>query len=379
MLRHLYIHTPFCNGKCAYCGFYSETADALSLSRYPELPARELAGVCEALGLDLRPKTLYLGGGTPSVLGADGIRRLAEAIRPFAPLSELEEFSVEVNPADASSALFSGLLRQGVTRISFGVQSFDDAVLRSLGRRHGVERICDAVREAREAGVADVGIDLIAGLPGVGESLWRKTLERAVRLDLQHLSVYALTLERGTPLAKRVAEGVVELPGEAETMDALLLAQARLEEAGFTRYEISNYARPGFACQHNLAVWRGADYLGLGPAAASRAGRLRWTNRPDRRRYESLLAEGAFAEGRETLSPEEDALERVLFRLRLAEGMDLDEVVSDYPVLVCRCERWRSVFNGLEREGIARKTGKSRWCLTSRGFEVCDAVIRELE
>ncbi|MBP5511417.1 MAG: radical SAM family heme chaperone HemW [Kiritimatiellae bacterium] len=379
MLRHLYIHTPFCNGKCAYCGFYSETADALSLSRYPALPARELRGVRDEFGLEIRPHTLYLGGGTPSLLGADGVSALLDAIRSVVPLAELEEFTVEVNPADASPRLFSTLSRLGVTRLSFGAQSFDDAVLRSLGRRHDAAQVFTALREAREAGFADVGIDLIAGLPGVGESSWRETLEQAVRFDLRHLSVYALTLESGTPLAKQAAEGAVKLPGETETMDALVQAQAYLEAAGFTRYEISNYAKPGFVCRHNLAVWHGADYLGLGPAAASRVGRLRWTNRSDRRRYEALLDGRRFAETRETLSEEENALERVLFALRLAEGLDVDEALSAYPVLASRRERWCTVLEGLCRQGIATKTGAARWRLTPRGFEVCDAVLRELE
>ncbi|MBO4287770.1 MAG: radical SAM family heme chaperone HemW [Kiritimatiellae bacterium] len=379
MLRHLYIHTPFCGGKCAYCGFYSETADALSLSRYPVLPARELRGVCGEFGLEPRLHTLYLGGGTPSLLGADGLSRMVEAVRAVAPLEELEEFTVEVNPADADPRLFETLSRMGVTRLSFGAQSFDDAVLREMGRRHDAAQILTALREAREAGFADVGIDLIAGWPGVGESAWRTTLEQAVSLDLCHVSVYALTLEPGTRLAKRVADGAVELPGETETMDALVQAQACLEEAGFIRYEISNYAKPGFACRHNLAVWRGEDYLGLGPSAASRIGRLRWTNRPDRHRYEKLFAGQRFAETRETRSEEEDALERVLFRLRLAEGIDVDTAVSEYPVLACRYDRWRDVFEGLARQGIVGGIGKSRWRLTPRGFEVCDAVLRELE
>ena len=324
-------------------------------------------------------RATYLGGGTPSLLGSDGLSRMVEAVRAVAPLEELEEFTVEVNPADADPRLFETLSRMGVTRHSFGAQSFDDAVLREMGRRHDAAQILTALREAREAGFADVGIDLIAGWPGVGESAWRTTLEQAVSLDLCHVSVYALTLEPGTRLAKRVADGAVELPGETETMDALVQAQACLEEAGFIRYEISNYAKPGFACRHNLAVWRGEDYLGLGPSAASRIGRLRWTNRPDRHRYEKLFAGQRFAETRETRSEEEDALERVLFRLRLAEGIDVDTAVSEYPVLACRYDRWRDVFEGLARQGIVGGIGKSRWRLTPRGFEVCDAVLRELE
>ncbi len=365
---HLYVHVPFCRSKCAYCAFYSEAvpppegfADAIAA----ELQLRAPNG--------LALETLYLGGGTPTALGRDGLARLCATLNRWRNgASAPQEWTVEANPGTLTGPMAEDLLRAGATRISLGAQAFDDASLALLGRAHGTAATRNAFRAARAAGFRSVGLDLIAGIPGLAERTWRKTLAEAMALEPEHLSVYLLSLEPGTPLAQAVAQDRQTLPSEDEQMDALAAAEAFLAAHGYRRYEISNYAREGFECRHNLAVWRGADYLGVGPAAASRLGSLRRENAPDHARWAAALASGAAPPYQEeTLRPEADAEERLLTRLRLAEGIAPD---PRYP-----CEA--RLANALRRLGalqVVEEHLPGRWRLTARGREVADAVLREL-
>ncbi len=234
-----------------------------------------------------------------------------------------------------------------------------------------------AVKRAQDAGFVNTGIDLIAGLPGVTPTLWSETLERAISLSLTHLSVYALIVESGTPLARQVEDGL-ELPGDDDQLAALAQAETALGEAGFARYEISNYALPGFECRHNLAVWRGHDFLGLGPSAASRVGRMRWTNSEDLEEYIHAVKHDAPPPADSTaLDAVEDAEERVIFALRLSEGIDLAAEASRFPALAGKVGVWEQRLADLVVHGITERVG-DRWRLTARGREVCDAVLREL-
>jgi oxygen-independent coproporphyrinogen-3 oxidase len=230
---------------------------------------------------------------------------------------------------------------------------------------------------ALDAGFDNTGIDLIAGLPGVSPDLWHTTLQRALALPLKHVSVYALSLEPGTPLAVQAAKGVVK-PSDEQQLAALTQAEDVLGKAGFARYEISNYALPGYECRHNLGIWRGNDYIGLGPAAASRLNRKRWTNTEDLSDYMEALSKGQRPPARlETLQARDDAGERALFALRLSEGVDPEDVARRFPELRDQACAWESRLSGLSQHGITEKDG-CRWRLTSRGREVCDAVLREL-
>lgn len=379
MPAHLYIHVPFCDGKCHYCGFYSVVAAPGIIALYSGLPAHELdLLLAKHPGLARGPlRTVYMGGGTPAMLGTDGLTRLADSLAARLPFDALEEWTVELNPASVTPGLLKTLAALGVNRISIGVQSFDDATLSRIGRRHTSEDARRAVRQAQDAGFSNTGIDLIAGLPGATPELWQKTLERAADLELKHLSVYALTLEPDTPLAVQVAAGLV-LPDDEAQLAALDQAEAVLGQAGFVRYEISNYALPGFECRHNLSVWRGNDYLGLGPAAASRIGRSRWTNSEDLSEYiEGLTRRREIPCTRETLSGEDDATERAIFALRLSEGIDPFADARRFPALRDSAARWEKRLEGLARQGITERGGL-RWRLTARGREVCDAILREL-
>jgi oxygen-independent coproporphyrinogen-3 oxidase len=379
MAEHLYVHVPFCDGKCHYCGFYSVMAVPHLTRLYPRLPGRELARV-----LDEHPevsgnavKTVYWGGGTPALLGSDGLTALRDGILKVTPLDDVEEWTVELNPASAGRDLLRTLRTIGVNRISIGVQSFDDGTLRAVGRRHTAQEALEAVRLAQQEGFANTGIDLIAGLPGVGDDDWRQTLDQALGLNLKHLSIYALSLEPGTRLARDVEAGL-SLPGEESQLDALAQAEERLTAAGFTRYEISNYALPGHECRHNLGIWRGNDYVGLGPSAATRLGRARWTNSEDVSEYIDAFARlGPPPRAAEQLSEADDATERAVTALRLSEGLDPAEAARRFPALSGLSGRWARQLEKLGALGIVRLEGR-RWRLTPRGREVCDAAIREL-
>lgn len=380
MAHHLYIHVPFCDGKCHYCGFYSVMVSPHLTSLYRELPARELARLLSDLpeAADGPVRTVYFGGGTPALLGCEGLQALKESLDAILPLKAVTEWTVELNPASVTPDLIRTLRSLGVNRASIGVQSFDDATLARIGRRHSAATALRAIRLAQDLGFENTGIDLIAGLPGVGAREWGETLSRTASLGLKHVSVYALSLEPGTRLAHQAAEGLA-VPDEQAQLEALAQAEGALGQAGFARYEISNYAQPGYECQHNLGVWRGNDYLGLGPAAASRVGRERWTNSEDLADYIDALKRSALPPRQaETLSPADDAVERAVYALRLSEGLDPREAAERFPALRDAVGRWEERLERLAGQGIAERGASRRWRLTERGREVCDAVVREL-
>jgi len=379
MFPHLYVHVPFCTGKCHYCGFYSVVTDDRCLKdSYTVVPACEWSSQVRAMFPETAGhiRTVYMGGGSPDALGAELLPRLAANLKARFPLGDVEEWTVEMNPSGVTSEMVDALLRMGATRVSIGAQSFCDDTLARIGRRHSAQDVVHAVRRVQGLGFSNVGIDLIAGLPGVSEAEWKRTLEQTLSLGLTHLSVYALSVEDNTPLARQVTDGQCVLPSDEAQLDALALAEERLTGAGFGRYEISNYALPGVECKHNLGIWRGNDYLGLGPSASSRARRWRWTNPSSLTAYtETLLQGAAWPVAREQLSERDDALERVMFRLRLREGFDPFAAVAEYPVLNGVGEAWEKRLEGLAHQGVVERGG-SRWRLTARGREVCDAVIK---
>ena len=378
---NLYVHFPFCLSKCRYCALYSVAAgggDGI-VADYPPLFGREYA-------LRFAPapaSTVYFGGGTPSLLGADGLVRTADALRRAGvDFSDVREWTVELNPAPAlvSPGLFAALRAMGANRLSFGVQSLDDAVLAAMGRRHSAADAAAAVALARRCGFDNVGIDLIAGFPGCGDATWRDTVARAAALDVRHVSVYGLIVEPGTPLAAAIADGRLPPPDDDCVMDALALAEDLLKAAGFVRYEISNYALPGCECLHNSACWRGEDYVGIGPAAASRVALARRTNAPDVAAWRAALAQGVLppASNDEALSPAGDAEERFVYGLRTAEGVSPAEFVDRLPSARPLAAGWTAALERLAREGIAFEARPGRWRLTRRGFEVADSAIMEL-
>jgi len=379
-VKHLYIHVPFCKGKCFYCGFYSVMAETHMVAIYPELPKVEsLLRTSEFPELSKEPlETVYMGGGTPAMLGVEGIKSLVNGINEVFPLHAIKEWTVELNPAHVSGELLEALREMGVNRLSIGVQSFCDQTLKRIGRKHSMQEALTAVRLARTHGFENTGVDLIAGLPNVTPAEWSVTLEQALSLDLPHLSVYALSVEEGTPLAQQIGLGKLTIPDDDELLDVLAATEEVLKAAGYERYEISNYAKPGSACEHNVGIWRGNDFLGLGPAASSRIHSRRWTNRSSLSDYmESVLQNTLPPREEEALDPLADALERVTFAMRLKEGFDPYAAASRFPVLAAQADRWEERLEACARQGLVERGGV-RWCLTARGREVCDAVIREI-
>jgi len=321
-------------------------------------------------------RTVYFGGGTPSLLSVAILKDLLSWVREQTAGGGLEEWSVEVNPGSALAEKFQLMHTKGVTRLSLGVQALNDKRLRWLGRRHTVAEAEAAYETARGVGFRNIGVDLIAGGAFGGKPVWRETLERVVTWGPEHVSVYALTVEEESVMARCQRGKLTRRGSDAAIVARLHEAQEILESAGYVRYEVSNYARPGYTCRHHIACWRGERYLGLGPAASSHVGLRRWTNRPDLAGYLACLEEGREPEREEEiLSPETKAVERLIFGLRMTEGVDLREIAGEGGEE--RQHRWREVLERLAREGLT-EGGPDKWRLTRRGLDFADAVAVEL-
>ena len=377
---NLYVHTPFCQSKCAYCALRSFAVAPRDIPPdFPSLAAREFSLRAAPASFD----TLYFGGGTPATLGLDGIITLVNALRAAGatPAGNCE-WSVELNPTPAllDATPPEALPPLGFNRVSIGVQSLNDAVLARAGRTHSAADVRAAVARVRSAGFTNIGIDLIAGLPGDSPASWRATLDAAIDLGVAHISLYALTLEDGTPLARSAAAGEWRPCPDDDMLALLASAEERLTSAGFRRYEISNYARPGCECRHNLACWRGEDYLGIGPGASSRTALTRRTNSTVWRAWRSALLNGELppAAELESITPAEDAEERFLYGLRLSEGVAPDDFAARHPAALPLADFWKSRLAGLASVGIATEIAPGRWALTSRGREVADSAIESL-
>lgn len=377
IIRHLYIHVPFCSGVCVYCGFYSERHTTSATTRWLEALALEIAQIAAA-GWRLVPETVYCGGGTPSTLSRAHWLRLGAILAPLLRRPP-REWTVEANPGGLDRPTLDTLRAMGVNRLSFGAQSFDEAVLAAMGRRHAVADIGASIALARAAGFRRIGLDLIAGWPGVTPAAWRAALDAALDLRPEHLSVYGLSIEPDTPLADAVARGHLQAPDDDTLLALAALTERRLARQGFTRYEYSNFARSGHICRHNLAVWQGEDYIGLGPAAASRAGAHRWTNAPDMAAWADALERGtAPPRESERLPPATDLDERLAFAFRLRRGVALAAFArARGPAARARLPVWRARLERLRDWGLVRRQG-AHWMATRGGRDLADTIAGEL-
>jgi oxygen-independent coproporphyrinogen-3 oxidase len=332
--RHLYVHVPFCRRRCAYCDFSIAVRREVPIGRYLAAVAQEWARVERPDEL----ATIYLGGGTPSLLGAAGVAALAGLIGVG---TSLEEFTVEANPDDVDDEAARSWVRAGVDRLSIGAQSFDPRVLAWMHRTHGPDAIEAAVAAARRAGISNISLDLIFALP---ESLGRRLgddIDRVLALAPQHVSLYGLTVEEHSPLGRAVARGETLAAPEERYEEEYLLLHERLGAEGYRFYEVSNAARPGSEAVHNRAYWTLAPYLGLGPSAHSFDGAARWWNEPAYARWQAALARGASpVAGRELLAPEQRRLEALYLGLRTDQGAVLDEPLA--PALAATLAAWVS-------------------------------------
>ncbi len=317
----LYVHVPFCRSKCLYCDFYSVDSPALVDPWLRALQQEVLSCRHEFGEFD----TLYLGGGTPSLLHERQLSLLMEHLFGHLRFSPDSEITIEVNPDDVTREKMKTLRSLGFNRVSLGVQSFFDDELAWLGRRHGADQAERAVEIIRSAGFTNLAIDLIYGLDGQDRRRWLTTLQRAVSLMPEHLSCYLLTLEEGTPFGRMKSEGTIGGLGEAGESRLFLLTSRVLENHGYLHYEVSNFSKgDGFASRHNLKYWTHAPYLGLGPAAHSFSRGNRWWNPRSVEIYCRSIADGLGAvEGSEVLTPDQLELESVYFGLRSFVGVDL--------------------------------------------------------
>jgi len=318
----LYIHIPFCKTKCPYCNFYS-TTDLYLKEGFLQALAVEMAFYREAFPFF---DTLYIGGGTPSVLNGKEFATLFRHIHDHFSLSPEAEITVEMNPADHDADMLSLLRNLGVNRLNIGVQSFNDSILTFLGRRHNAREAREALALSCSAGFAHIGLDLIYGVPGQDMSSWMADLQYAKDLPIDHLSCYQLSLERDTPLGSRFQNSEFFLPDEQMQLEFFKKTSAFLSEAGFLHYEVSNFARGTDAmARHNQKYWRHIPYLGLGPAAHSFNGRKRWWNRRSLEAYLDDLAKGISpVEEEEGLRSEQLRLETLFLGFRTAAGVNID-------------------------------------------------------
>src|SRR6266436_5114667 len=335
-IHHIYVHIPFCARICPYCAFYKDLLDRSQTWRFCEAILRELELYQEEAisgsprrtrdRRSLLPSTIYFGGGTPTALTTAQLEFLLEGFRQRLDLSTLEEWTIEANPGSVSARKATLLRRLGVTRISLGVQSWDNELLRVLGREHSADQAAQSFHLLRAAGFTNINVDLMFGLPGQTIEQWRLTLEKTIALQPDHISAYCLTYEEDTEFFLRYACGEFR---QDTDMDAEFfeVAMSILEDADYKHYEISNYARPGFSSVHNRAYWLGKDYLGLGPIAVSTVGMRRWQNVCDYRTHiDRVFAGQSPCASSENLTHEIKRMERIALSLRTRGGVPASDL-----------------------------------------------------
>lgn len=364
---HLYLHIPFCHRICPYCSFHKHTPGGHDLRSFFNAVVAEARTAVDSHG-GLRPRTVYFGGGTPTLPGRAVLADFLLAFRDVIDLSAVEEWTVEANPRTFDAAKIQLLLDHGVTRLSLGVQAWDAATLATLGRDHSPDEARAAYDILRSTGVPSVNLDLMFSIPGQSLETWESTVATTLELAPDHVSAYNLNYEEDTEFFARLARG--EFREDQET-DAsfFLLADTRLTGAGYDHYEISNYARPGHHSKHNQAYWDGADYLGLGPGAFSTVRGRRWKNVADTRAYVRLALAGDPLEREvESLTPDDLRRERIALLLRTATGV---------PVSVLG-PQGESKIPSLVEAGLAVPPESGRLALTPEGRLVADSVAVEL-
>ncbi len=330
---HLYVHVPFCGRRCTYCDFSIAVRRAVPVREYLDALAREIALAGAGAG---PAATVYLGGGTPSRLGGSGVAALA---RLLGVPPDVGEFTLEANPEDVTPEAVRAWVAAGVNRLSIGAQSFDDRVLAWMHRTHDAARIGAAVRAARAGGFANLSIDLIFALPDSQPRDWARDLDAAVALEPDHVSLYGLTVEPGTPLFRQVGRGDATPAGDGRYEAEYLLAHERLGAAGYGFYEVSNAARPGREAVHNGAYWRLEPYQGLGPSAHSFDGVARWWNQPAYASWRRTLQRGMSpVAGREILNDHQRRLEETYLGLRTRAGVAVPAAPA--PAFRAQLDRW---------------------------------------
>lgn len=392
----IYLHVPFCGSFCTYCDFYSEICrGGRAFNEYADAVLKEVNDrreeICMNMSAPGAVNTLYIGGGTPSVLPLDVLSRIVgavsqterlslvteqlslvtEPVEVTTPTELFDEFTVEVNPEDIvekGREYVRGLLALGVNRISMGLQSFNDDILRWMNRRHDAGNAVKAFHILRKSGVRNISIDLIFGISQLTDETWKDTIEKALELSPEHISAYQLSIEEGSALAKMVADGRYVEASEEQCRHQYDVLCQTLRQAGYHHYEISNFARPGFEAVHNSAYWSRVPYIGLGPGAHSLTGDIRSWNSQELPHRSPDGFPATYSRTSETLSPEDIRVERIMLSLRTDKGLEAAELYSLAD---------RAVINSLLSEGALEKQGGSIRIPESRLF-TSDEIIREL-
>lgn len=385
----IYLHVPFCGSFCTYCDFYSEICRSRQASNeYADAVIAEIRDRRKELEMNMSAQdavnTLYIGGGTPSVLLLDVLSRIVgavsqteqlslvtEPVEVTTPTELFDEFTVEVNPEDIvekGREYVRGLLALGVNRISMGIQSFNDDILRWMNRRHDAGNAVKAFHILRESGVRNISIDLIFGISQLTDETWKDTIEKALELSPEHISAYQLSIEEGSALAKMVADGRYVEASEEQCRRQYDILCRCLGRSGYHHYEISNFAKPGFEAVHNSAYWRRAPYIGLGPGAHSLTGNVRSWNSQELPHRSTDGSPATYSRTSETLSPEDIRVERIMLSLRTDKGLKAAELYSLAD---------RAVINSLLSEGALEKQGGSIRIPEDHLF-TSDEIIREL-
>ena len=360
VIRHLYFHIPFCPKLCPYCCFYVETGAKNKTTAFLDALLREVEDASQRF--TLRPQTIYFGGGTPSALTVEQLDYLLGGLRARLDLSALTEWTFEVNPATVRAEKARLLKNAGVTRISLGVQSWDDALLKTLGRVHDAAQAEETYVTLRAAGFDNINIDLMFAVPGQTLAQWQATLARTIALRPEHVSSYCLTYEEDTAYFRQLQLGTFRQDDDRDA-DLFEATMDTLTAAGFDHYEISNYARPGRESAHNFAYWRGADYLGFGPSAFSTVGLRRWQAIPDTAEYtRRILAGESVGHFAEELSPATREGEIAAFAIRTRDGLAAADLA-----------RWPAAVQEFRELGFLEDRG-GRVILTRRGKLMADAV-----
>ena len=376
MFSRLYLHTPWCLSKCDYCAFSSQPLEPQRLEQTCHLLLREMELAASWYPHNQPLRSLYFGGGTPSLLAPEQISRLIDHSRELFGHTNSIEITLEANPGTVNLAALRSYRQAGVTRLSLGAQSFNDRMLQTLGRRHTADETRRAFQLAQQAGFSSIGLDLICGLPQQAEADWHKDLHEALLLQPDHFSVYGLTIEEGTPFATRYPDGSAELPDDDQSATMLETADQLLTAAGYEHYEIANFARPGCRSQHNCGYWQRDGYLGIGPAAHSflkQGYGLRWGNQSSFEVWADALQHNSPATiEQHQLSRAEALSETIFLGLRMADGISLDGFAEQFG------ERLEQRFAGeieqLQQAGLISCTTESI-ALTKQGMLLSNQVF----
>jgi oxygen-independent coproporphyrinogen-3 oxidase len=375
-IRHLYVHVPFCARICPYCAFYKDLLDRSQTQRFCEAILRELEQyvqgratskspprIGDRRSLEGLPSTIYFGGGTPTALTTSQLEFLLGGFHQRLDLSALEEWTIEANPGSVSARKAALLYKLRVNRISLGVQSWDNTLLKILGREHNADQAEQSFHILRDAGFSNINVDLMFGLPGQTIQQWQSTLGKTISLRPDHISAYCLTYEEDTEFFLRQSRGDLKANPDSDA-DFFQVAMSILENAGYEHYEISNYARPGFSSVHNRAYWSGEDYLGVGPSAFSTVGMQRRQNLADYRAYAARVLSGQSPLGsRENLTKEMKHAERIALSLRTREGIPTQEL-----------KHFARETNEFIALGLLRRSN-GNLVLTQTGKSLADSVV----